>query len=346
MTIMKKLIAVLLIATLLLSTIAVGISCASSVKYIKITGKANIRSNPDRKSNKIGTAKKGEVFAYDRTKKDSRGVKWYGIIYGSVGTAWISSKNAVKCNANGKTEAPKATPKPTLKPVNYNSYRDAGYYMTVTASSVNMRKEPASDRKVVSVYNAGDRVYVVRENGTWAEVLDEAANLKGYIYMKYLEKADAPAAEEGEVADNGETTIELENGLKLSYNHNTFKVDVDENNGLTALYQGEVLEGQLVGFDVTRMENVDAKEYMTTAAAAHNAKLEEDSCFNEDKKWYNFTEEIVENGVTSVHTVYCRNNTTGAWLVNVFAYVDEDDNRGEIISDELSDAINSLTFAD
>ena len=196
-----RFIALLLTLSTLLAVCAVPAS-AYSVKWIRTTAKCYIRSEPDKSSESYRTAKKGEVFPYDTTAYDDRGVLWYGIVYGSVGTAWISSKNAKQTDDPRETKTPKPTAKPTPKPIDYSKFVACDTYVEVTGTSVNMRTKPSTDYAVIRSYKAGDILYATSTDGTWYEVYDEDTKVNGYMSAKYLAritKVVTPAAEDSEL---------------------------------------------------------------------------------------------------------------------------------------------------
>ena len=203
---MKKLLAIVLLATMVLSAMAVAATASAEykVKYIKTTATCNIRIAPDKNSEKIGTASKGQVYAYDQTHTDNRGVKWYGIVYGSYGTAWISSKNAVGCDKEGRTKkpSPKPTATPTPRPIDYSKFAAVdGIYMVI-GNGVNMRVEPSTDYSIIGVYTLGDLLEGVKSNGSWMELKDNETGRVGYMSCKYLQEYVEP---EPEIVETDET---------------------------------------------------------------------------------------------------------------------------------------------
>ena len=181
---------------------AKGSSTKTSTKYIRTTGSCNVRSEPDKSSKSYGTASKGQVFAYDQTSTDSRGVLWYGVVYGSKGTAWISSKYAEKISKSEAkaTATPKvtATPKATAtpKPIDYSKFTAVDQYMVVTGGSVNLRKEPSADRKSLGTYPQGYVLHATATDGKWYQVVDEEKDVTGYMSGDYLEVTEIGGEEE------------------------------------------------------------------------------------------------------------------------------------------------------
>ena len=67
---------------------------SGSAGTIVMTGKANIRSQPDKESTSLGTIPDGATASYAGSKEcDSRGVYWYKITYNGT-TGWVSEKYA------------------------------------------------------------------------------------------------------------------------------------------------------------------------------------------------------------------------------------------------------------
>lgn len=179
---LKRIIPVILIAAMLL-TCAMS-ALASGTKTFITTGSVHMREQPNLEGKKLATLPKDTILNATDFETDDRGVKWY---FGSYGKklGWVSEKYL-------KEVKPGTTPKPTPKPIDYSTFKDAGYYVKVTASSLNMRKEPSSDHAIIASYDNGAILYAVKTNGSWAEVTDEAKNLSGYMSMKWLEECPAP----------------------------------------------------------------------------------------------------------------------------------------------------------
>ena len=99
MKMMKKLIAVLLIAMMVLTSVA-----ALADGKIKTTGNVNVRKGAGLDYASKGTVSKGPVLNFDQTSKDERGVIWYHITNGKTG--WVSSKytKQVEGNVSGDTK--------------------------------------------------------------------------------------------------------------------------------------------------------------------------------------------------------------------------------------------------
>jgi len=100
MKMMKKMIAVLLIAMMVLTSIA-----ALADGKIKTTGNVNVRKGAGLDYSSKGTVSKGTTLNFDKTAKDARGVIWYHITNGKTG--WVSSKYTVQVEnkaSSGKSE--------------------------------------------------------------------------------------------------------------------------------------------------------------------------------------------------------------------------------------------------
>ena len=93
MKMMKKMIAVLLIAMMVLTSIA-----ALADGRIKTTGNVNVRKGAGLDYSSKGTVSKGTVLNFDKTSKDERGVIWYHITNGKTG--WVSSKYTTQIEGN------------------------------------------------------------------------------------------------------------------------------------------------------------------------------------------------------------------------------------------------------
>ena len=81
----QKIVAILLVALLTLSSVA-----ALAEGTVKVTATVNMRSGAGTEYSVVGNAQKNQTFAYNKTAKDSRGVVWYRVNNNGKG-AWISS---------------------------------------------------------------------------------------------------------------------------------------------------------------------------------------------------------------------------------------------------------------
>lgn len=100
----NKFLAVLLVMTLFLSTVAIPGALASS--KVKITGKCNLRSGPGLGYYIKTTVPKGVKLTYTSSKKDGRGVRWYKVKYNGY-TGWVSSVYAKKTSSSSSSSSTK-----------------------------------------------------------------------------------------------------------------------------------------------------------------------------------------------------------------------------------------------
>ena len=86
---MKKIIVLLLIATVLLASIS---ACAESSIIVATSGDTHIRTGPGLDFTSIGVLHRGQGLYYTGYFSiDSRGVAWYEV-YLDYSTAWVSSR--------------------------------------------------------------------------------------------------------------------------------------------------------------------------------------------------------------------------------------------------------------
>ena len=106
MKMLKKMVAVLLIALFILTSVA-----ALAEGKIKTTGNVNVRSGAGLDYYAKDTISKGKTLSYDKTAKDERGVKWYHITGKTSG--WVSSKYAKVVKDGGSSKGDGETVKAT-----------------------------------------------------------------------------------------------------------------------------------------------------------------------------------------------------------------------------------------
>ena len=156
----------------------------------------------------------------------------------------------------------------------------------------------------------------------------------------------APAlAESAELAD-GVETLTLDSGISLTYNRYDFKVDIDENGDVAGMYLGETPKP--VGFNIVIAEDTDAEAYMTEAAAAHEAELSKNMCFDDENEWliFNYRTDVSEE-YTSEVTVYARNYDGGCYIVTAYYYYEnsgsqagEEEPNGHVEMEQLFDSLS------
>lgn len=182
---MKKKLALLLCATLLLSIMLPLVSASAVIGpqwvYTENGRSLNLRLYPDKSSKVLiqipyGTKLTGcEYYNGTWTKVPYKGN------FGYVMTKFlVSSEPAPK-------PVPKPTAKPTSKPVSnlYSNMVKVNYYVVVAptnnASFGNMRWAPAENQPVMCIYYPGYQLKVLYTDGTWSQVLDEATGNCGFM---------------------------------------------------------------------------------------------------------------------------------------------------------------------
>ena len=131
-----------------------------------ITSGLNIRKEASSSSDKVGEYKKGDEVTILETKGN----------WGRTDKGWISL-NYVSF-ASGTTTVPEAPPATTYKPGTY----------TVTATSLNIRKDHNSTSADLGSYVKGDKVEITEVWGNWGKTD------KGWVSMSYL-KSEAKDTE-------------------------------------------------------------------------------------------------------------------------------------------------------
>lgn len=183
-----------------------GTGGGSTGNTVVITGTCNVRKSPNLDGKIIGGLTAGASFKLYDTSTDGRGVKWFKIKYdGNYG--WVSSKYSKLSGSK---------PSPTKKPIDYSKFVNAGYYVSVTASSLNLRYEPSTDSTVLAAYSTGDVLYAVRTNGSWYEVVDETTNKRGYVSAKYAERISSNNTTSFSNEINFEEAVETNDGTEYS----------------------------------------------------------------------------------------------------------------------------------
>lgn len=150
---------------------------------LKTTGSCHMRKAADKDSAKVLTLPAGVIITSKKYQKDDRGVRWYYTTYNDR-KGWVSEAN-LKIYSQ-------PTPAPTPRPIDYDSFYEAGYRAVVNVNSLNVRMAPSSDYSVIEVLNNGAVVYCVRTNGTWTEIEDRVNNRHGYVFADYLTRIDEP----------------------------------------------------------------------------------------------------------------------------------------------------------
>ncbi|MDO4853638.1 MAG: hypothetical protein Q4A88_09520 [Clostridia bacterium] len=222
-----------------------------------------------------------------------------------------------------------------------------------------------ADQVTISIYKHDDSLAPVGEG--YDAVTVAAADVAGQLalfadeYTPYQTRATvengvlteitvdyAPAlAESAELAD-GVETLTLDSGISFTYNRYDFKVDVDENGDVAGMYLGETPKP--LGFNIVIAEDTDAEAYMTEAAAAHEAELSKNMCFDDENEWliFNYRTDVSEE-YTSEVTVYARNYDGGCYIVTAYYYYENSGSQtGEEEPDghvEMEQLFDSLSFS-
>ena len=80
----------------------------------------------------------------------------------------------------------------------YKGFSKVNYYVTVRPSTpsgyVNLRWAPTKAHGIQSTYYAGYQLQVISQNGTWAQVYDEATSTCGFIMRSFLSETGVGAA--------------------------------------------------------------------------------------------------------------------------------------------------------
>lgn len=144
---------------------------------------------------------------------------------------------------------------------------------------------------------------------------------------------------------SGLETLTLDNGISLSYDKNSIKIDVDENGNVDGSYLGA--EPGTTGFNIV-VADTEAETYMTEAAKAHETELTSGMCFADAELWLYFT---YDNGsseeYTSEVTVYARDFEGGCYLVTVYDKYENGANDTEELRDAqvaIEQVLDSLSF--
>ena len=158
---MRKLLVLLLIAALCAATFAMPIAAAA--QKVTMTGDGFMRSGAGTNYSIKATLKKGKVVTYQNAyAKDSRGVYWLKVKYGSK-VGWVSTRYA-RLGSNSSKKV-------------------------VATASVNIRLAPKKTAAILGFVNKGTKLtyrgkYVKDSRGvTWYHVYFDGQN--GWISSKY-----------------------------------------------------------------------------------------------------------------------------------------------------------------
>lgn len=183
---MKKKLALLVCATLLLSLILPIISASAVIGpqwvYAANGKPVRVRAYPSKDAEiltyyKVGTRLTSCVY-YDNT--------WTEITYKGK-PAYIMTKYLVSHEVNPPKPTPTPTRKPSPTPASnvYASMQKVNYYVVVNpsngASYANLRWAPDSNAPIMYLYYPGYQLKVLYTNDTWSQVLDEATGYCGFM---------------------------------------------------------------------------------------------------------------------------------------------------------------------
>lgn len=182
---MKKRLLAFLTVVLLLGSMLPVISASALIgpQYVSTSnGKGvHLRTGPSKNDKIITTIPYGaQVNSYEYYNNSWAYVTYNGYEGFSMSRYFSSTK-------------PSPKPSPTKTPANTNMFKNftkTDYYVTVRpstpASFVNMRWAPSKTQSIIGTYYAGYTLHVISENGTWAQVYDDATETCGFMMRSFL----------------------------------------------------------------------------------------------------------------------------------------------------------------
>ncbi|MDD3336221.1 MAG: SH3 domain-containing protein [Eubacteriales bacterium] len=173
----------LLALLLVLTLLPLGSASASDeIRYV-VTGNhksLNMRADMSTDSTVITTIPYGaQVHLIGICDNASWASVYYGDYNGYVMVRYLSTKKPSESGTSTDSQS-----------INYKSFTDADYYVTVTPSTptgfVNLRWAPSKEAAVQGIYYQGEYLRVIAENGSWAQVLDESTLTCGFMLKNFL----------------------------------------------------------------------------------------------------------------------------------------------------------------
>ena len=193
----KKLLALLLLLTLVISCVPVALAYGTSIMYVKTeNGKGvNVRSSPNLGDNVIGSAAYGHEVLTDWSYAGNDG--WTKVVWGSMGDGYIMSRFLVDYKPGPYTPSKEQKEKEDAKTAQKNLQKELDsekavaepFYIAVRPSRptgwVNFRTGPSTSTARIRTMDDGRELIVLGETTNWYKARDVETNTVGYIHKNY-----------------------------------------------------------------------------------------------------------------------------------------------------------------
>ena len=213
---MKKILAVVLILSLIAASVAAALAdtpWGTSIMYVKTAnGKpVNVRSGPGKEYEAIGSAPYGHQVLADWSYAGNDG--WTKVVWGSKGDGYIMSRFLVdydpgQAPEKSKEEQEAEAEKKKLEKELKSEKAVAEYFYIVVRPTrasgwVNFRSGPSKTTSRVSSFADGKELLVMGETNNWYRAQDPETQKVGYIFKSYTSKLAKKYVVETETADSG-----------------------------------------------------------------------------------------------------------------------------------------------
>ena len=186
---MKKLIAALLVFTLIL---AVSATAFAATYYIKTQSGSyvHVRAGRGTDYEKIGKLRHGDHIDVVNIKNG-----WAKFNYGSYGYGYVSAnfitKHKPEAAGSSKTSGSTASSSGSFDLVkSYDKFVTVSYKAVVqpstSSNNINLRWGPSMGAPIMGVRRAGCELRVIAENGSWCQVVDDATGECGFMMKQFL----------------------------------------------------------------------------------------------------------------------------------------------------------------
>lgn len=183
----KRFLSILITLVLLSALFPASIALANFTVYVYTSnGKTlNMRDFPTMNGNVIANIPYGTALEADN---DYVGTTWVHVFYGTL-DGYCMSRYLVNSKPGAKPK-PAQTTAPSQGSSLYDNFVACRYTAGVRPSSpggyVHLRWAPDKSAKIRRDYYNEDRLLVIAQNNTWAQVYDEANAISGFMMRSFL----------------------------------------------------------------------------------------------------------------------------------------------------------------
>ncbi|MBD2844935.1 N-acetylmuramoyl-L-alanine amidase [Paenibacillus sp. IB182496] len=216
----------------------------------------NVRSEPARDADIIGSLKSGSVVA---VAEEAHG--WYKVKTGG-NSGWVAG---YYLKPSEKEATGTGTAAATVK-----SAPQSGGKLVVTASALRVRQGPGTDREIVTVVYAGDEVQELERGSGWVKI--SAGSSTGWVALEYVAAAGQrqAAVKTGELSGKVIVVDPGHGGRDPGMIGTTYDTVEKEINLQTALLLKDKLSGMGAEVVLTRVSNSDKPELSERAAMSRS----------------------------------------------------------------------------